>query len=498
MRHSPDRSGLRWAALAGLAVVAPPVLLPHLPVSAPLFAAFVGGGGVAAALMTARRARPAGPLFAVGLVALAASHVVMHLRMTTLAGQPRDALAWLGDAASALAYVALLAALLLALRGRAASPFGHLLDGLVMSIGLSVVLGGLVLLPYAEGAGLRTIDDVVMFGCLVGDLLLAWTIVLLMVSGAARATAARLALAAIAANVAADGSHVIAMTRSLPALAPIGDALVLAVFLLAGLAGVAGRQHARDARAEGWSGASAADDSDGDATRATTGLRLASLGSTILLIPLVAGVEFWRANDRFTLLLVAALVAVAVLVIARIWDLVGALERSRQELHHLATHDPLTGLPNRAALMAHFARRERRGTGSREAAIYLDLDGFKRINDTHGHAAGDLVLTAVAEAVRAAAPSGLVARVGGDEFVIVPRETDPAALEALARRLAEATRQVAVDVDGHELRVGASVGLAFAEDGETGDPHALLRRADEAMYGAKRAQAATYREVPER
>ena len=155
-----------------------------------------------------------------------------------------------------------------------------------------------------------------------------------------------------------------------------------------------------------------------------------------------------------------------------------------QELSHLAHHDGLTGLPNRTAVHRRIddalARPDGRGVG----VLFVDLDDFKRVNDLHGHAFGDLVLSAVsrrlAEAVR---PADFVGRVGGDEFVIVCEPASDASVDRVAARVYEAFRQP-LEVPGFpSVRVGVTVGGVVADDGET--TSAVLRRADEAMYRGK-------------
>ncbi len=117
--------------------------------------------------------------------------------------------------------------------------------------------------------------------------------------------------------------------------------------------------------------------------------------------------------------------------------------------------------------------------------MFLDLDGFKDVNDRHGHAAGDAVLRGVADRLRAGVrPSDTVARVGGDEFVILVENATDAGLEALRSRLRRAVC-APIEVAGQTLNVGVSVGVARADRGAT-TPQDLLSRADARMYDAKR------------
>jgi diguanylate cyclase (GGDEF)-like protein/PAS domain S-box-containing protein len=177
--------------------------------------------------------------------------------------------------------------------------------------------------------------------------------------------------------------------------------------------------------------------------------------------------------------------------------------RAEQDLRDLAAvlseravRDPLTGLANRGLLeerlRAALARDARAGrTGAGTGVVFLDLDGFKQVNDAHGHDAGDAVLRAVAgRLVTAVRPSDTVARLGGDEFVVLVEGAEPAALAPLVGRL-RASVALPVDVRGvGQVRVGVSVGTAWCAAGEL-DGRTLLRRADEAMYEDKRRRART-------
>lgn len=167
----------------------------------------------------------------------------------------------------------------------------------------------------------------------------------------------------------------------------------------------------------------------------------------------------------------------------------GRLRQQRDELRQLAETDGLTGLPNRRAGLQQLARHLERVNreGGPLVIGFLDIDLFKDINDRHGHAVGDQVLVAVARALRTAVRSqDEVVRMGGEEFLLLmpgmPREAASARLDRLRQRITEAG--LALHVTG--LEVTASIGLAQWRPGED-DLAALLRRADHAMYVAKRA-----------
>ena len=165
-------------------------------------------------------------------------------------------------------------------------------------------------------------------------------------------------------------------------------------------------------------------------------------------------------------------------------------ERSReqaQQLAHAATHDPLTGLANRAALDARALR-----SGSTETLLFLDLDGFKEVNDRLGHAAGDTVLRAVAERlVGCLRGDDLAARFGGDEFAVLLSGAPDAVLAGqVASRIVRVLSEP-IGVPGARVTVTASVGVALPEGGA--DHSTLLKHADRALYTAKGAGKGCWR-----
>ena len=163
-------------------------------------------------------------------------------------------------------------------------------------------------------------------------------------------------------------------------------------------------------------------------------------------------------------------------------------------LGHMARHDVLTGLPNRLLFsehMQHVLARARRGAGV--ALLCLDLDRFKAVNDTLGHAAGDAVLRAVTQRIRGCTrETDLVVRFGGDEFAIVQEEANqPIDATALARRLIEVLGKP-FEIDGQEVIIGTSIGIAMSSDtAETAE--ALLKCGDLALYRAKSDGRGTFR-----
>jgi diguanylate cyclase (GGDEF)-like protein/PAS domain S-box-containing protein len=160
-----------------------------------------------------------------------------------------------------------------------------------------------------------------------------------------------------------------------------------------------------------------------------------------------------------------------------------------EQLEARALHDHLTGLPNRSLFedrMEHAIRRVRRN-GGRVALLYMDLDGFKLVNDTTGHAAGDELLVEVAARLRCFLRDGdTVARLGGDEFAILLEDvTDEDASTSTAARVVELINQPFTLSENREVHIGASVGVAVSR-ADTQGPEELVSQADTAMYEAKR------------
>jgi len=175
---------------------------------------------------------------------------------------------------------------------------------------------------------------------------------------------------------------------------------------------------------------------------------------------------------------------------------ISRLKAAERELDLLARHDSLTGLANRRQfgerLEAALARRQREGRPL--ALLYFDIDHFKKINDTLGHAAGDTILVEFARRLqRNLRETDLAARLGGDEFVVIVDDSDsPEVAETIARKLIVAI-QPDFRVDAAALQVTTSIGIGFAASGT--DAETLMRSADEALYEAKAAGRNTFRTV---
>jgi diguanylate cyclase (GGDEF)-like protein len=178
----------------------------------------------------------------------------------------------------------------------------------------------------------------------------------------------------------------------------------------------------------------------------------------------------------------------------------GRLEQSlaqvtelQEQLRHQAYHDTLTGLPNRALFAARVTEAVESATtdDTSRAVLFLDLDGFKVVNDSCGHAAGDEMLVQVAERLRGAVrPSDTPARLGGDEFGVLLTDTDAVDAEHVAKRIREALAEP-FWIAGRETNVQASIGIALT-GAHAGTAEELLRNADVAMYVAKSDERSHY------
>ena len=159
---------------------------------------------------------------------------------------------------------------------------------------------------------------------------------------------------------------------------------------------------------------------------------------------------------------------------------------AQARIHHLAHHDALTGLPNRMSFMERLARQieQARTTGKTLALLFVDLDHFKRVNDSLGHLIGDQLLQTVAARISASLRAGdVVARFGGDEFIVLLDDAGRDDVAQVAHKLLRAI-ELPVEAEGRDLSVTPSVGIAlFPHDGAT--PTELIKNADTAMYIAK-------------
>ncbi|WP_409333100.1 GGDEF domain-containing protein [Trujillonella humicola] len=217
------------------------------------------------------------------------------------------------------------------------------------------------------------------------------------------------------------------------------------------------------------------------------------LGVHLVVTPAVLAGALWGTYDSLTGLVVQVCVNAAVLDLAAagVYLLRRRVQRLLAATQQLSLRDPLTGLGNRRHLEEQAGRiwRQARREGSRVVALVLDLDHFKRLNDTHGHAAGDAVLRAVAAALAAGVrPADVLVRLGGEELAVLGTVGDAAEANRLAERLRTAVA-AARTADGHAVTASIGIALIRPADGEEAADGLwrLLDGADAAMYQAKQS-----------
>ena len=210
------------------------------------------------------------------------------------------------------------------------------------------------------------------------------------------------------------------------------------------------------------------------------------IGSILVGNRLTEGTSF--GDDDLRLLETLANQAAVALENGQLEQSLAELSRLKEQLRYQAYHDPLTGLANRSLFVDQVENRiAGSAVGQRPVVLFIDLDDFKVVNDTLGHVAGDRLLVAVADRVRGCVRSvDVAARLGGDEFAILLEDAaDLAQSVAICRRILEAL-QAPLQIDGQEIAISASIGMAAAR-GDSERPDELLRNADVAMYTAKAA-----------
>ncbi len=202
---------------------------------------------------------------------------------------------------------------------------------------------------------------------------------------------------------------------------------------------------------------------------------------TLRWTPDFSGSQLRRNVLPWLVLLIVVILGMAAGVLWRTRVALRLVTANQVRSNYLAEHDALTGLPNRRAFLAHLENF--RFTRTEYVLFFLDLDGFKEINDTFGHGAGDALLRKTGQRLSASSPDGAyVARLGGDEFaVVVANDLPRHALEVTATRLATAVREP-YEFGGAPTVVGVSIGVALSNRQKPAD---VVRHADCAMYDAK-------------
>ncbi len=386
------------------------------------------------------------------------------------AAQQTGILVLTGDVLTLTGYTAMIAGLVLLLRSTGGLDRNAVIDGLIVSLGMAAPAVQYLALPAAAITGRPAVISWLAGIYPVIDVLTMFIIVNLAFSTAVRLGSFRLIAMSGAMLFVGDLGYAVIGTRG----QLVGSAIMDLPFLLGFVALGAAALHPSMARfssivpqpVQPWSL-----------------LRLSLIVPALLAPFLVLLATREVDTGRRVAIVLSGLLTVA--LVARAVTAVRRLAETQAVWLHEATHDALTGLPNRALLAttvnARLAGQQRGGTAW---LLYLDLDGFKLVNDHWGHETGDLLLKQVASRLQSlSGRSSLVARISGDEFVLVGEGDEPNAL-AMAARLQE-TLAEPIRLPGLELVTTASIGVVIRTDQPSLE--ALLRDADMAMYRSKEA-----------
>ncbi len=461
---------------AGLAVVLY-VALPPIP--AEILYQLVAWGSVVAFFAGARRYGALGPawlLIGSGFAVFALGDLVFTLNdlVWDVTSFPSGA-----DAAYVSGYPLLAAGLAtLVRRSRPGGDRIALIDAAIIVVPAAVIVWIWLVEPIAAGPHLSLVAKTVSAGYPLGDLVCLAVMVRLLTAGRAGINAHMPALAMLVcgflAQLVADAWYMVGVLHGTYASGGWNDSVFLIPYI-----------------ALAWAGLSPSmrfvDEPRGPQDVVLGKRRLAILTVAALITPSILLVQWVNGSALAVPLVISATAVSFLLVVTRMAELVRALECSGARHEYEATHDMLTGLPNRVAVI----RRMTDMLASKEAGtlLFVDLDGFKQVNDSHGHFAGDDVLVAVAKRLRSCVrPSDLVGRLAGDEFVVVLDTANETAVYMVAERV---VRGLDLEVESDfapAVKITASVGLVSWRAGDVSrSAEGLIADADRAMYRAKTA-----------
>jgi len=395
-----------------------------------------------------------------------------------------DTFPTVADAVYLAAYPFLAAGLFLLIRARwSPGDVGSLLDSAILTAALGLLLWVLLAGPAIDSYQQSWLAAAVAVAYPVADVVLLGMLMAIVTGSGGRAPAVRLLVLAIVALIAVDLAATALDLLTFESTESI-NFLWLVSYSLWGAAALHPSMRELSEPTD--------EVSVGFSLR-----RLAALTAALLVAPGIMIVQEVLHTSVDTWPIAIGSIIMSLLVVARIrvaFDQISTAHQERSKaqaaLAHEAAHDHLTGLPNRAQAMelitAALSRANR--TGARVALLFLDLDGFKRVNDAFGHGAGDELLQVVAQRLRANVRVGDVAcRLGGDEFIVLLEDVpDDAEALGVAHRLIPVLSAPIVVAGHRTVTVGASVGVAFNHDSGT-DPDVLLQEADAAVYRAKRS-----------
>jgi diguanylate cyclase (GGDEF)-like protein len=382
------------------------------------------------------------------------------------------------------AYPILAVGLLMLIRGRRPRrDIAGLLDSMILTAGLGVLSWVLLARPTLDASQSSVAAAAVSVAYPIADILLAGLLIRLVTTPGGRTPALRLLLAAVALLIAGDSTSA-ALSLFTSASTHAFDTIWLASYVVWGTAALHPSMR------------SLSEPTSGDDLRFSR-TRLAALAVATLIAPGTLAIQSLAGIRIDVWAVVTGSVVTFSLVVARmsvaIEQIVAANRdrlRLQEDLAYQAAHDSLTELPNRAQAirLINAALARARRSSAIIALLFVDLDGFKAVNDNFGHRAGDDVLRCISHRMQATIRGGdTVARLGGDEFVVLlePIDTQSSAVE-IAERLVVAAAEPITTAAGVIVRIGASVGIAITPDGAA-DAEQLLHEADVAVYRAKAA-----------
>ena len=477
------RDNLRRSAWLGVPVVG--ALLTALFLALPTGAVeqssvydILGVAVVGASLLGVWLHRPAGwqPWVILALGQL--SFVVGDIIWTAYAALGVDPFPSLADIAYLLGYPMLALGLGLAIRRRVSGgDRAGLLDGAILATGAVVVWWAFVLGPVVAATDPEPLGFAISVAYPIGDLLLIGMALGLIMTPGARSASFRFLIASLVVLLVGDLVYGLQSLDGTYIDGGLLDGMWLIAYVLFGTAAMHPTM-------------TAVFEPKPVAVALLGPVRLALLGGAMLVGPALLVLDHAGA-DSVVLVVGAATAILSVLVLIRLSGIVRILARDIErrtvleaQLSFQAFHDPLTGLANRRRFITEVADSIASGTGT--GVLFVDLDDFKHVNDEMGHDAGDALLSAVGNRlVRAIRPDDIGCRIGGDEFAVLLLETSELdEAETVGRRLLEALG-APITLEGRDLVVPASIGVAVAQLGETIEVDELLRRADVAMYHAK-------------
>ena len=378
-----------------------------------------------------------------------------------------------------LGYLGLLAAALLLIMPAARRDTGGVLDAATLSVGAAAALWVVVLSPTFQqtGASLATrtttLCVVVMLAAIAGTLMRA----------AATTPAARPTLAYFVGAVLLTLVVTVLLAMTADPLTGAVPSQITSLWPVTYIAAWAAVAHPA-------SGTMTRSHSRGE-DHLTRG-RVARLGLVLCIGPLLGALQQGTGHPVDWLMLSVSQVVLVALALARITQIATAHAESARLLEHLAHHDPLTGLANRRAVDRHLQSlvgRVNSGAAPGVVILFIDLNGFKVVNDTLGHRLGDDLLAAVADRLAGCVrreTGDLAGRLGGDEFILI-LERRPAELRSAAAGRVEHALADPFELGGHLVPMTASIGLADSESSADVTVDDLLSRADHAMYDSKRS-----------